>query len=341
MKLLITGGCGFIGTNLINHIHSLDYLNKSNIKIVVVDNLSTGHFIKGVHDKITAFHKEDICDTAIMQDIFEHYNFTHCIHLAGMVSIYDCNNDPKKAFNNNVIGAINIIELCKKNDVKLVAAETSAVYENSGLPPYSESQSNPKTIYAITKQSMSNVIKSYHDFYGLQYNCLRFFNVAGFLQDYNRTVPALHCGFIIRMIQNNPVIIFGDGNRRRDFIHVYDVCDFIINKCILTDEYNNKTFNLGTGKSTSLLEIREMIYDLYSIKERPEPIIMPEINGEAFDIYANIDEALATGWKPVFTMEDIITDTFDYITNEIEMGNIPENYMEDIGEKIESIKIGK
>lgn len=346
-RLLITGGCGFIGTNLIRIITCHDELRERFESIIVYDNLSTGHYMSTIHDDpLVKFINGDIRNSEFITYIFNIHKPNIVLHLAGLVSIYDCDKDPKHAFDVNLLGSINVVDLCTKNNIPLICAETSAVYEGSGEPPYKETQSNPITVYAQTKAALANYIKYANKIHGLKYYLLRFFNVAGVFQDYRRTVPALHCGFVARILQDNPVIIFGDGNRRRDFIHVYDVLRFILEKCIFDDinQFANRTYNLGTGKSTSLLEIRKLIYErLNSQKithEEKDPIYLPEINGEAFDIYADISRALSTGWKPQCTMEMIIDDTIDYIENEIRKENIPANFMGDIDAKFHKIKIG-
>jgi UDP-glucose 4-epimerase len=182
-NLLITGGCGFVGTNFLNYV-----LNNSNIQIhenfdniIVIDNLSTGHLMS-VHKEII-FHEVDICDNNAVDFIFDKYKPTMCLHLAGLVSIYDCNRDPIKCFTNNVNGSINVLENCKKYNTRIIAAETSAVYEGSKNPPYKETESNPITMYAISKATVANIIKTYHALYDLDYVLLRFFNIAGTLQD--------------------------------------------------------------------------------------------------------------------------------------------------------------
>lgn len=345
-NLLITGGCGFVGTNFLNYLLNTKDKNDKELinqfdSIIIIDNLSTGH-VMNVHTKLSKkiiLIKDDIRNVEVVASIFKTYKPSVCLHLAGLVSIYDCNKNPGKCFDHNVIGTINILNHCIKYDTRIVAAETSAVYEGSGLPPYTENQSNPVTMYAISKATIANIIQSYNKFYELDYILLRFFNIAGTLQDYRRTIPALHCGFVARVLQNKPVIIFGDGNRRRDFIHVDDICSFLYEKCIITKKYSNNTYNLGTGKSTSLYEIRDMIYNALPNNESKEPLVLPEINGEAFDIYANIDKALATGWRPTKTMKNIIDDTILYIRKEIELDNIHKNFMDDTEMNLKKIKL--
>ena len=354
IRILITGAAGFIGTNFIQ------YLKESNYDISTItgiDNLSTGRKMD-IHKEIY-FEQLDIRDRLNIDRLFEQGQFTHCLHLAGLVSIYDCNKDPKNAFDNNVIGSINVIDACVKYGVKLIAAETSAVYEGCELPTggsivssinkmhtsykwpskgYEETQSCPETIYAITKATIANIVHSASKYRGLEYNMLRFFNVAGYLQDYRRTVPALHCGFIIRILQGKPVVVFGDITRRRDFIHVDDVCDFLWNKCILSSAYSNETYNLGTGISVSLEEIKDIVYGTFGLEPK-EPMFLPEINAEAHTIFANISKAKSTGWCPKKGMTEIIQDTYEYIVNEIENGNIAADFMDDIEEKYQSVKI--
>jgi len=335
MKLLITGAAGFIGTNFLQYLKNKKWPID---QIMCIDNLSTGRDMAIHHE--TLFYKNDIRDRAMMDQKFAAFKPTHCLHLAGLVSIYDCNTNPQEAFDNNVIGSINIIENCIKHNTRLIAAETSAVYEGVPLTDdgYNEYQSCPETIYAITKAAVANLIHSAARHKGLKYNLLRFFNVAGYLQDYRRTVPSLHCGFIIRIIQDKPVVVFGDETKRRDFIHVDDVCDFLFEKCMLTNGWCNETYNLGTGESWSLAEIKDLIYKTFD-KNPIQPIYLPAINAEAHTIFADIDKALATGWTPKKGMKEIVEDTYHYLQNEIKLGNIAADYMDDIEQKYLSVKI--
>jgi UDP-glucose 4-epimerase len=330
--ILITGGCGFIGTNLIPSL-----IDK--YKVVVMDNLSHGTYLPEVHDR-TTFIESDICNKDTVDFIFSKYKPTYVFHFAGLVSIYDCNKDPSFAAKSNIMGSINIFDACVKYNVdKVIFSETSAVYENCALPEhgYAEDQSDPTTVYATTKAAVALLAESYARTKGLKYTALRYFNVAGPLQDYKRTVPPLFAGVALRLMGNKNPIVFGDGNRRRDFIHVDDVNRFHL-QCITDTQTDNQTFNLGTGKSHSIYEIIRIVADYLNV-DNYDITHMPEINGEAFMIYADISKAKSIGWEPNKTIVEAIHDTITFLKKEIEAGNIDTSaYMENID--IEEVTIG-
>lgn len=336
MKLLITGACGFIGTNFINSL----LRKNTDLQIIGLDNLSTGHYIPHIHDNIEEMYEVDIRNREHVFNVFKIEQPDMVLHLAGLVSIYDCHNNPLSAFENNVSGSINVLDAAVKYNVtKVICAETSAVYENSPLSKtgYEEGQSDPTTVYAVTKATLALLLKSYQRLHGLNYTALRFFNVAGVLQDYKRTIPAFHCGVTIRCLNDKSPIIFGDETRRRDFIHVDDVCTFL-EKTISDPRTNNETFNLGCGKSYSLKELVSKIKTNLG-KENLDTIYMDQINGEAHTIFANIEKAKSLGWEPLKTMDDIIDDTIAYINEEIKYGNISSDYMDNLD--LSKVKIGK
>lgn len=333
--ILITGGCGFIGTNLIPRLFN-DY------KIVVVDNLSHGTFLPLVHghDNVQ-FYETDITEAYRMSQIFDIHKPDFVFHFAGLVSIYDCNNNPNDAVFDNVYGSTVVFNECLKHNVKrVIFSESSAVYENCELLPtgFATHQSDPTTVYAATKAAVATLAESLRRTKGLNYVALRYFNVAGPLQDYKRTVPPLFAGVALRIMGGNAPIVFGDGNRRRDFIHVDDVNDFHI-QCLSDDRVNGRTFNLGLGQSTSLHEIIAIVAEALGKDPKEIPIQrMPEINGEAFEIFADISNTMALGWAPKKTIKDAIVDTIEYLKMVIVAGEVnPDTYMTNLN--IEDVKI--
>lgn len=337
-KILITGGAGFIGTNLIN-----DLLNRGHNPscIAVIDNLSHGTYLPNVHDKITEhgnFHRVDIRNQYVEKIIAE-FKPEYIYHFAGLVSIYDCNNDPYEAVDNNIAGSINIMNAAVDNDVKrVIFSETSAVYEGCELPEtgFEESQSDPTTIYSTTKACLALLAESYARTKGLKYTALRYFNVAGPLQDYQRTVPPVFAGFIIRMMGGNNPIIFGDPNKARDYIDVNDVNDFHI-LCMNDDRTENQTYNLGRGESIDLLTLKSVIAEEMGLVE-PDHDQYEAIAGEATVIFANSDKAKGLGWRPSRSIRETIRTTIYYLEEEIKAGNIdPKTYMTDLS--LDEVKI--
>lgn len=337
-KVLITGGTGFVGTNLI------PMLTKNSYEVVLIDNLSQSVYDKKIHGK-AKFHLADIRDANVMNKIFMYEKPDVVFHFAGLVSIYDCHNDTVSAAENNIIGTINVFNAALNCGCdRVIFSETSAVYENVELPEYgyTEDASDPTTFYASTKAAIAMIANSYARTRGLKYTALRYFNIAGPVQDYKRTVPPLFAGVALRLFGGHNPIIFGDGNRCRDFIHVDDVNDFHL-LCLNDERTIGQTYNLGSGCTYSLFRISEFIFEYLRANNklelsRLEYDFYPEINGEAHAIFANIDKAKALGWKPRKTIYDAIIDTIYYLEKEIESGNVdPTKFMVDLN--TDSVKI--
>ena len=328
-KILITGGTGFVGTNL------LPLLNAEGHEVVLVDNLSQSVYVPEFHDS-AKFYLADITDSNTLDKIFTTEKPDVVFHFGGLVSIYDCHNKPVHAAEQNIIGSINVFNSALNSGCdRVIFSETSAVYENVELPAdgYKEGSSDPTTFYAASKAAVALIADSYARTRGLKYTALRYFNIAGPIQDYKRTVPPLFAGFALRLLGGNNPIVFGDGTRRRDFIHVDDVNKFHL-QCLTDDRTVNETFNLGMASSHSLYEIGTIIFEYLRDEvtlDYLEYDKMDEINGEAHTIFANIDKAKGLGWVPEKTIQDAIFDTIDYLKNEIKLGNInPSDFMKNL-----------
>lgn len=324
MKILITGGTGFVGTNLLPLLKEHD--------VVLVDNLNQSVYSPEFHGD-AKFYLADICDSVIMNKIFQAEKPDVVFHFGGLVSIYDCHRDPVNTAKNNILGSINVFDAALKSGCnRVIFSETSAVYENCLLldDGFNETQSDPTTMYSTSKAAVALIAESYARTRGLQYTALRYFNIAGPIQDYKRTVPPLFAGVALRLLGGNNPIIFGDGTRRRDFIHVDDVNKFHL-QCLSDARTINETFNLGTSKHSSLFEIAEIIHDYLKIEQPLQYDFMPEINGEAHTIFADISKAKSLGWEPSKTIENQIYDTLDYLKQEIEKGHVmPSEFMKDL-----------
>lgn len=341
MHILITGGAGFIGTNLIPKLRDAGHT------VTVIDNMSHGTYVPEIHDAVNFVNADCIHKEAISKIVSQvKPDATFMFH--GLVSIYDCHRDPQKAITNNLIGSANVFDaLIEHGCPRVIFAETSAVYENDPLPikGYSEETSDPTTMYAVTKAALLLMAKSYSRTRGLKFTALRYFNVAGAMQDYRRTVPPLFAGFALRMIGGNEPIIFGDGNRKRDFIHVDDINDFHL-QCLTDDRTVNQVFNLGRGEAISLHDVGYLVAMILNESGKYPKIDMdiqykqmPQINGEAFEIRSNISKATALGWSPTKTIRRALEDTIRYLEKQIEDGFVdPKTFMNDV--KIEDVKIG-
>ena len=227
---------------------------------------------------------------------------------------------------------------CVKANVKrIIFSETSAVYENCDMPSagFNETQSDPTTIYSTTKACLALLAESYSRTKGLNYTALRYFNVAGPLQDYERTIPPVFAGFILRIMGRRNPIVFGDYMKARDYIDVSDVNAFHI-LCMENEDTANQTFNLGTGKMTNLMDLKNMIADEIGVKVDFDHY--DAIAGEALNSYGDISKAKSMGWEPKKDITDTIKETIVYLENEVREDNIdPFTFMEDL--EIEKVKI--
>lgn len=317
MKVLITGVAGFIGSNLALRLIKENQKKEieAHFEVIGIDNLSYGlreNVPKGVE-----FHQLDIRSKEINK-LFEGADVV--FHLAAKNCINDCQIDPVETADINVTGTVNVFEATKKAKVsKIVYAESSALYEGSSEFPTPESEIKPDSFYAISKLSSIYFAKAYQAFYDLQFTALRYFCVYGPAQDYRRTIPPVMSAFIIKILKGERPIIYGTGKKRRDFIYIDDVNDFHINY-INDPRTNNKTFNLGSGVNYSVLEIYELVSDL--LGRRIDPILMPDLPGEAEVALADITEAKNLGWKPKTDIKTGLLKAIEYIKNQIVAGRV-------------------
>lgn len=310
IKILITGVAGFIGSNLANRL-----INDGKYKVIGIDNLAYGReeqIPEGVE-----FHKLDIRNSAIIP-IFQNIDFV--FHLAAKNSIIDCQNNPVETADINITGTVNVFEACRINNVKkIIYAESSAMYEGSELLPTPETEVKPQSFYSISKFTTMHFAEAYARFYNLKSTALRYFCVYGPRQDYRRTIPPVFSSFIIKLLKGENPIIFGTGEKRRDFVYVDDINDFHI-QCIEDERTTGRVFNLGSGKNYSINEIYKIISDLLNIDLKP--IYKNDQPGEAFANLADITEAKKLGWYPKTDLIRGLKESIDFIKNEIKLGNL-------------------
>ena len=253
MKILITGGAGFIGSQLGYNLH------KKGHEILLLDNMSYGNKDNLEIDGKTfgTFIEDDIRN----KSFFEYTkNVDYIYHFAGVAPLPDCQEDPRNAIDNNVAGTANILEAARINGVKrVIFASTSAVYENHTEYPANESDDvHPDLIYATSKRQCELLCNSFSNVYGLPTVILRFFNVYGPHQDFRRKQPPL-TGYLIKtFLQNQTPTLFSDGEQRRDYVYIDD----LINMCEIVMTHKNavgEKFNVSSGNTYSVNEIYDII----------------------------------------------------------------------------------
>jgi nucleoside-diphosphate-sugar epimerase len=217
-RIVVTGVAGFVGSNLAKHLLDRGY------SVVGIDSLSAGT-LENVDPRVE-FHKIDIRDPEIYPLL---RGADAVFHLAAKSSLTDCLAKPLEAAEVNTVGTLNVLEAARQAKVsKLVYADTSAEYEGIDEFPTCEDKVRPIGVYAVSKHGGAAFCESYRELYGINLTIVRYFNVYGPAQDWRRVVPLLMSAFIIRMLRGQRPIIYGSGEKRRDFIYVEDVNDFYV-----------------------------------------------------------------------------------------------------------------
>ena len=251
MKFVITGGAGFIGS----HIAKL--LVEKNHDVTVIDNLSRGRLenLSKIKEEIV-FRKMDILDFDSLKEVI--FNSDGIFHQAALTSVPESFTQKEKYHNVNVKGTENIFKLAKEFRKKVVYASSSSIYGNTTtIPIHENSEKNPINPYGVTKLDDEKLAKKYHNL-GLSVIGLRYFNVYGIGQtnDYAGVITK----FTDQINLNKSPIIFGDGTHTRDFISVEDIAK--ANLLSMESKTDFSFLNIGTGISTSIKELAEIMIEL-------------------------------------------------------------------------------
>jgi len=286
MKILVTGGAGFIGS------HIVDLLVEQGHEVVVIDNLSTGK--EENVNKNVKFYRMNILDEQLPQ-IFLNERPEIVIHQAAQTQVPRSIKEPILDAETNITGTIHLLEACRLSGVrKIVFASTAAVYGNPSYLPIDEQHPiHPLSGYGIGKYAAEQYLEVYHQLYGLKYTVLRYANVYGERQDAKGEGGVIAI-FIDRIVQGEPITIFGDGEQTRDYIYVEDIARANI---AAIDRGDQEVFNIGTGVSTS---VNELVNLLQQISGKP---VKKEYKAERFgdikDSSFNNQKAKALlSWEP-------------------------------------------
>ncbi|MCL4539981.1 MAG: NAD-dependent epimerase/dehydratase family protein [Bacteroidetes bacterium] len=307
--VLVTGVAGFIGSNL------ADRLLQKGYRVTGIDNLTYG-----VREQIpegVEFYRADIRDQSIYP-LFQHSDYV--FHLAAKNCISDCQLDPVETADINVRGTVNVFEAARRAGVrKVIYAESSAMYEGSSVMPTPETEVRPQSFYALSKLASMYFAEGYARFFGLKTTALRYFCAYGPRQDYRRTIPPVFSAFIIKLLKGEQPVIYGTGEKRRDFIHVDDINDFH-EMCITDDRTTGKVFNLGSGNNYSVNDIYRTIASLLGSSVKPQ--YKPDLPGEAFANLADISLAKSLGWAPKLSLSEGLGTSIEFIRKEMERGRV-------------------
>jgi UDP-glucose 4-epimerase len=290
----VTGGAGFIGSNLVKRLLDLDH------NVIVLDNESSKYINSPVWDERAFNCKLDITNYENTKMIYK--NIDYVFHLAAEVRIQESIQNPIRTFEKNVVGTTTVLQCSKEMNVKrVILSSTSSVYGNNNLPNIESQIEDALNPYSVSKLAAEKICKMYYDLYNLETISLRYFNVYGNNQpqkgDYAPVV-----GIFKRQKDNNELLtIVGDGDQRRDFIHVDDVVSANILAATknIDKEFLGTAFNIGTSKNNSINEIAKMF--------NHKTINLPNRPGESKITLADNSKAKnILGWSPTVNIEDWI-----------------------------------
>lgn len=303
MKVIITGGAGFIGSEVYRNFFS----KLPNSKFLIIDNLSFGKK-ENINISDNLFFEEDILNREKIFNIFDNFQPDWVIHLAAIHFIPYCNKFPFESSKINIEGTRNILDASQKckSVKKIFYASTAAVYEKNDNPVNEESKLNPMDIYGLSKLTGEYLCENFYNKTGIPTIICRFFNAIGF----NETNPHLIPEIQKQILENNIVIELGNIEPKRDFIDTRDMSEAIFE--LMNSEINGcEIFNLGTGIEYSVIDIinfiKKAINKDLTIKILPEKVRKIERMHLVSDIN-KIKKIIS--WRPKFTVSETINELF-------------------------------
>jgi UDP-glucose 4-epimerase len=284
MNCLVTGGAGFIGSNLVDKLIELGH------KVICIDNESAECHEQFYWNPKANNYKYDICDYEKIAHLFNGIDYV--FHVASDARIQPAILNPRKSIESNAVGTANVIELARINKVKrFIYSSTSSAYGKKAILPNIETQaSDPLTPYSTAKVFGENLARVYYNLYGLETISLRYFNVYGDRQPLKGQYAPVIGLFLKQHEEGKPLTVVGDGSQRRDFTHISDV----VEANILASEVSHgfgEVYNIGYGSNYSIIDIANMISN--DVKFIPSRI------GEVQETLASNSKFKdLTGWTP-------------------------------------------
>jgi|WetSurMetagenome_2_1015567.scaffolds.fasta_scaffold08851_2 UDP-glucose 4-epimerase len=301
MRVIVTGGAGFIGSHLV------DALIENGYEVAVVDNLSRGK-PDNVNSK-AKLYTVDICSQDL-KPVFDQVRPNLVFHLAARTSVNHSITDPVDDASVNILGSINLFQNCARTGV------TQLIYSSTGGALYGEPQYlpcdedhpiNPLSPYGASKHAAEHYLYIFRTLHHLDYTILRYPNVYGPRQDSLGEAGVIAI-FADRMNRGQPVTIYGTGKQERDFLYVQDIVR--ANLAVISNG-GGKIYNLSSGGSISINDLFEKMKKI--ARYRKDPIYEPARSGEVFKIYLSTDRIeKESGWKPQISLDEGLTATLKY-----------------------------
>lgn len=304
MRILVTGGAGFIGSHIVDQCIALGH------EVAVVDSLwaEGGGKEQNINSKARFFHA-DITDEATLQSIFDEVRPEVVSHQAAQHSVAISTQNPQLDARVNVLGLLNVLTQCTRVGTgKIIFASSGATYGTPArLPVDEEVPQHPESPYGITKMVAEYYLRYWQETHGLSYTALRYGNVYGPRQDPNGEAGVIAI-FAKRFLNHESVRIDWDGEQQKDYVFVEDVAR--ANVCAI-ELGDNDIFCIATGKGTSVNELYNTLATLTDYK--PEIARAPKRPGDIYLTYFNCAKAeQVLGWKPQVTLNEGIAKTVEF-----------------------------
>ena len=305
MRYLVTGGAGFIGSNIV------DELVRRNHEVVVLDNLSTGkeENLKVVRKKID-IRNQSITDLPAVQSACKGADYV--IHLAALASVPRSVQNPLETNSVNIDGTLNVLLAARDSKVRrfVFAASSSAYGEAPDLPKTESMPSSPISPYGVTKYVGELYGQVFGRVYGLENVSVRFFNVFGPRQDPTSQYSGVLSRFMLAVIQGRPPVVYGDGEQSRDFTYIDNIVDETLRACEAKGA-SGMVFNGGTGARISLNEVLKVLSKITG--KKIQPAYEAPRAGDIRDSQADISLAgKVLGYKPLIHFEEGLKRTWEW-----------------------------
>lgn len=303
-NVLVTGGAGFIGSTLVNHLSATN-------QITIIDDLSMGKKENIDFSGNTELIIGDISESTLLERVFIDKQFDYIFHLGAIASVADSVENPKRTHQVNFDSTFIMLELIRKyqkNLKRMIFASSAAVYGDEPSLPKKEDTSciKPLTPYAIDKFSSERFVLDYYSLYGIPTSAVRFFNVYGPNQNPNSPYSGvlsilLNCYKNYSKDKNVSFTLFGDGSQTRDFVYVEDVVSALILVSI-SEKSKGQVYNVGTGEETSL---RLIIDELNLLLNISLPIKQEAVRiGDIEKSVSSIEKLKELGFYPKYSLKD-------------------------------------
>jgi len=302
MKILVTGGAGFIGSHIVEH-----FQGQANIR--VLDNLRSG-YLQNLQGLKHEFIEGSITDRNCVRMAMEGVDYV--FHLAAMISVPESMEQPTECVEMNTLGTLVVLEEAARAKVKkLCLSSSAAIYGNNPEVPKREAMiPEPQSPYAITKLDGEYYCDMLHREGRLKTACLRYFNVFGPRQDPSSAYAAAVPIFIHKAVCGEPLTIFGDGQQTRDFIYVKDIV--AANAYLATNPEHTGVYNVAYGGSITIEQLASRIIEL--THSSSEILYAPLRAGDVKHSCAEVSKLEKTGFKPSSDFDRGLLDAIDYFT---------------------------